>query len=150
MSKTENCSCFPVTVNQFKEWFQRDFPFSDADPEEGVMVSDIMKAFTEASLVFNKDLFDESEQPVAFLYLAAHYLVVDLKNSSSGLKGSFNGLMTNKSVGSVSVGYSMPSWILEHPFYSLIAQTPYGAKYLSLVISRCIGNFGIVKGATQP
>lgn len=143
------CVCFPITTDEFRRWFQRDFPFSD-NGSEGVMEGDILKAFAEANFVFNKGLFTEKEQPIAFLYLAAHYLVIDLKNSSMGLKGSFNGLMTNKSVGSVSVGYSMPNWILEHPIYSLIAQTPYGVKYLSLAVARCVGNFGVVKGATQP
>lgn len=149
MACNDKCMCFPVTPEEFKEWFKRDFPFSD-DPNEGVGDCDILKAFAEANFVFNKSIFSEQEQPIAFLYLAAHYLVIDLKNSSTGLKGSFNGLMTNKSVGSVSVGYSMPNWILEHPIYSLIAQTPYGVKYLSLAVARCIGNFGVVKGATQP
>lgn len=148
-SKKE-CMCFPVTTDEFRNWFQRDFPFSDTDPNEGIMDCDILKAFSEASFVYNKELFDEQEGPIAFLYLAAHYLVIDLKNSSTGLKGAFNGLMTNKSVGSVSVGYSMPNWILENPIYSLIAQTPYGVKYLSLMVARCVGNFCIVKGATQP
>ena len=145
----ENEVLYPVTVAEFKTWFQRDFPFSN-DASQGVTDADILKAFAEASFVFNKALFDESEQKTAFLYIAAHYLVIDLKNSSMGLRGAFNGLMTNKSVGSVSVGYSMPNWILEHPLYSLIAQTPYGIKFLSLMVARCVGNFGVVKGATQP
>lgn len=140
---------YPVTVDQFKTWFQRDFPFS-TDIEEGITDQDITKAFAEAMFIYNKELFDENEQSVAFMYLAAHYLVIDLKNSSMGLKGAFNGLMSNKSVGSVSVGYTMPSWIMENPLYSLLAQTPYGVKYLSLVVARSIGNFGVVKGATYP
>lgn len=140
---------YPVTIAEFKTWFQRDFPFS-TDPKEGVTDADILKAFQEASFVFNGELFYDEEKKTAFMYIAAHYLVIDLKNSSVGLKGAYNGLMTNKSVGSVSVGYSMPSWILESPIYSLIAQTPYGVKFLSLLITRCVGNFVSVKGATHP
>lgn len=142
---------YPVTVAEFKTWFKRDFPFSESDTDlSGITTADIEKAFAEAMFVFNKALFEESEVKTAFLYIAAHYLVIDLKNSSTGLKGSFSGIMSNKSVGSVSVGYTMPSWIMDNPLYSLIAQTPYGAKYLSLVIARCVGNMSAVKGATYP
>lgn len=142
---------YPVTVAEFKTWFFRDFPYSENNNDlSGITENDILKAFAEAMFVFNKDLFTETEQPTAFMYIAAHYLVIDLKNSSMGLKGAFSGLMTNKSVGSVSVGYSLPNWVMDNPLYSLLAQTPYGVKYLSLVIARCVGNMGVVKGATYP
>lgn len=145
-----NQNVYPVTETCFKAWFYRDFPYSDYEALDGITNKDIRKAFDEASFVFNPDLFTEKEKPIAFMYLAAHYLVIDLKNSSTGLKGVFNGLMSSKSVGSVSVGYTMPAWITDNPLYSLIAQTPYGVKYLSLVIARCVGNFGVVNGATYP
>ena len=142
---------YPVTVTEFKTWFFRDFPYSaNNDDLSGITENDILKAFAEAMFVFNKDLFAENEVKTAFLYIAAHYLIIDLKNSSLGLKGAFSGLMTNKSVGSVSVGYTLPNWIMDNPLYSLIAQTPYGVKYLSLVIARSVGNIGVVKGATYP
>ena len=142
---------YPVTVTEFKTWFFRDFPYSsNSEDLSGITENDILKAFAEAMFVFNKELFAENEVKTAFMYIAAHYLVIDLKNSSLGLKGAFSGLMTNKSVGSVSVGYSLPTWIMDNPLYSLLAQTPYGVKYLSLVIARCVGNMGVVKGATYP
>lgn len=141
---------YPVTVEEFKTHFFRDFPFSENDSLDGVRSQDIIKAFDEANFIFNPSLFTDREQKIAFLYAAAHYLVIDLKNSYTGLKGAFNGLLTSKSVGSVSVGYTMPSWITDNPVYSLLAQTPYGVKYLSLVLSRAIGNVGVVQGATQP
>ena len=148
---SENEIVYPVTVSEFKAWFYRDFPYSSSqDDLSGIVDMDIEKAFAEAMFVFNKELFAENEVKTAFMYLAAHYLVIDLKNSSRGLKGAFSGLMSSKSVGSVSVGYTMPTWIMENPLYSLIAQTPYGVKYLSLVIARCVGNMGVVKGATYP
>lgn len=142
---------YPVSVDEFKSWFNRDFPFSANDSDlSGVTTKDIQKAFDEANFVYNGELFAENEKSVAFLYLAAHYLVIDLKNSSMGLKGAFSGLMTNKSVGSVSVGYTLPSWIMDNPLYSLLAQTPYGVKYLSLVVARCVGNMAVVNGQTYP
>ncbi|MBO7735906.1 MAG: DUF4054 domain-containing protein [Methanobrevibacter sp.] len=142
---------YPVTTAEFKTWFVRDFPFSQNDNDlSGIVTADIDKAFAEAMFVYNRQLFTDSEYKIAFLYLAAHYLVIDLKNSSTGLKGAFSGLMSSKSVGSVSVGYSLPTWVMENPLYSLIAQTPYGAKYLSLAIARCVGNMAVVKGCTQP
>ena len=145
------CGDYPVTVDDFRGWFSRDFPYSQQDGDlSGITIQDIQKAFAEAMFVYNRQLFSDSEYKIAFLYLAAHYLVIDLKNSSTGLKGAFSGLMSSKSVGSVSVGYSLPTWVMENPLYSLIAQTPYGAKYLSLAIARCVGNMAVVKGCTQP
>ncbi len=142
---------YPVTVAEFKTWFTRDFPFSESASDlTGITDTDITKAFAEAMFVFNKELFTEDEIKTAFMYVAAHYLVIDIANSTSGLSGRFQGFMSSKSVGSVSVSYSLPSWITDNPLYSMLGQTPYGAKYLSLMIARCIGNVGVLKGATHP
>jgi hypothetical protein len=151
----------PVSVAQFKDWFDRDFPFNTAeDPDAltGIRDKDINKAFAEASALFNPRLFNAdiddntglSLLQVGFMYLAAHYLCVDFSNSSAGLNAINKGYMGSKGVGSVSVGYQFPQWIMSSPTYSLIAETGYGKKYLSLIIPQMIGNFGVVKGATQP
>ena len=100
---------------------------------------------------FNTSLFDtEDNQKLGFLYLSAHYLVIDLQNSSQGINGRYEGVMASKSVGSVSVGYNIPDWVMSHPIYSLLAQTKYGMKYLSLIIPQLVGNIAAVKGATHP
>ena len=147
---------YPITVSEFKEWFYRDFPYSSDESGEsgeldGVTDQDILKAFAEASMNFNPSLFPTiQDQKLGFLYLAAHYLVIDIQNSSQGLNGRYEGIMSNKSVGSVSVGYTIPDWVMGSPIYSLLSQSKYGMKYLSLIIPQLIGNIGVVKGATHP
>ena len=143
-------STYPITVSEFKSWFFRDFPFSD-DESQGITDTDILKAFAEASMNFNSRLWEtEEDRKLGFLYLAAHYLVIDLQNSSQGINGRYEGIMSSKSVGSVSVGYTIPDWVMASPIYSLLSQSRYGMKYLSLIIPLLIGNIGVVKGATHP
>lgn len=143
---------YPITVEEFKDYFDRDFPYSsNPDDLEGIRDKDILKAFGEASLVFNPAFFAcDKDKKLGFLYLAAHYLVVDINNSSQGLSSNFAGFLTNKSVGSVSVGKTLPDWIMASPIYSEIALDGYGNKYLSLIITQMVGNVVVVKGTTLP
>lgn len=142
---------YPITVDEFKGWFVRDFPYSDNGDLSGITENDIKKAFAEASLTFNSSLFATVEdQKLGFLYLAAHYLVIDIQNSTQGLNGKYEGIISSKSVGSVSVGYTIPDWVMAHPIYSLLSQSKYGMKYLSLIIPLMVGNIAAVRGATHP
>ena len=142
---------YPITVDAFKGWFSRDFPYSASGDLSGITDQDILKAFAEASMNFNSSLFGTcEEQKLGFLYLAAHYLVIDIQNSTQGLNGKYEGVMASKSVGSVSVGYQIPDWVMAHPIYSLLSQSKYGMKYLSLIIPLLVGNIAAVRGATHP
>ena len=142
---------YPITVYDFKGWFSRDFPYSDNGDLTGITDVDIQKAFAEASMTYNPSLFStEDDQKLGFLYLAAHYLVIDIQNSTQGLNGKYEGIMASKSVGSVSVGYTIPDWVMAHPIYSLLSQSKYGMKYLSLIIPLLVGNIAAVRGATHP
>jgi len=142
---------YPITVDDFKGWFSRDFPYSSNGEQTGITDVDLTKAFAEASFTFNPALFATVEdQKLGFLYLAAHYLVIDIQNSTQGLNGKYEGIMASKSVGSVSVGYTIPDWVMAHPIYSLLSQSKYGMKYLSLIIPLLVGNIGAVRGATHP
>ena len=142
---------YPITVEDFKGWFNRDFPYSDSGDLSGVTDQDLQKAFAEASMNFNPSLFSTcQEKKLGFLYLAAHYLVIDIQNSTQGLNGKYEGIMASKSVGSVSVGYTIPDWVMASPIYSLLSQSKYGMKYLSLIIPSLVGNVAAVRGATHP
>jgi hypothetical protein len=142
---------YPITVKDFKGWFTRDFPYSASGDLSGITDQDLLKAFAEANMNFNPTLFSTvDEQKLGFLYLAAHYLVIDIQNSSQGLGGKYEGIMSSKSVGSVSVGYTIPDWVMGHPIYSLLSQSKYGMKYLSLIIPQLVGNISAVHGCTHP
>lgn len=108
--------------------------------------SDILEAYNEAYINFNEGLFEDiTTAKLVFLYLAAHYLTVDFRNA---LGVNQIGFVTSKSVGSVSEGYSIPSWILNSPVFSMYATTGYGIKYASLLKPYLVGNVFIAKGAT--
>ena len=112
--------------------------------------TDIEKAFLQAKSNFNINLFVLNKEidlmKMCFLYLTAHYLIKDLSMSNGGATST--GLMTSKSVGSVSASYSIPEKILKNPLFSYLIDTEYGKKYLMQIYPRLIGNMFCVKGKT--
>ena len=111
--------------------------------------ADIMRAFKEANVNFNTALFGDNDTiKMVFLYLAAHYLVIDLNNAMNPLGMGFMGFTQSKSVGSVSEGYAVPQWMLNNAILSQYAQTGYGRKYLSLIQPYLVGNIIFVPGRT--
>lgn len=108
--------------------------------------SDILEAYEEAKVNFNEDLFEnEATALKVFLFLAAHYLLVDFMNA---MGMSSIGIPTSRSVGSVSEGYSIPPWIQDNPGLSAYATTGYGLKYCSLIRPYLVGNVILFKGGT--
>jgi len=135
-------------ADDFKAHFVRDFAYGST--ETTVMDADINKALAEAAVNFNSALWDSQDTyTIGYLYLTAHYLVMDLRASSQGMAGSYSWLGTNKSVGSVSEGYTVPQKILDNPYLAMISKTNYGAKYLSMLLPRLIGNVVHTHGRTQ-
>lgn len=110
---------------------------------------DIEKAISEATLGFNKDLFEDCEsKKLAMLYLIAFYLVVDIKNGMAGISSNaYASFVSNKSVGNVSEGYSVPAWVSGNPTYSIYLDNGYGKKYLSFIIPRITGFLYLADGA---
>ena len=109
--------------------------------------ADISRAFTEAKINFNPKLFPKCDEGrMAFCYLAAHYLVIDLNNALNPFSLGGMGLTQSKSVGSVSESYAIPQWIMNDKNLGLYAQTGYGRKYLSLIIPKLHGNIIFTKG----
>lgn len=165
-----------VTVEQFKEYFFRDFPFLPVYNEDNtywkddlvyydgnfyqsliddntnqiedttswqkvkgnkydyITDDDIIKAMTQAVQIGN-DRFGETcvEKINIYLHLVAFYLVIDIKNSSTGINSSFLGTVQSKHVGDVSESYAIPQWVQDNPMYSMFMQNGYGMKYLSLI-----------------
>lgn len=110
--------------------------------------TDISRAFVEAKVNFNPQLFSNCEtMPMVFCYLAAHYLVIDLNNAANPLALGFMGFTQSKSVGSVSESYALPAFIQNNSKLSLYAQTGYGRKYLSLIQPYLTGNIIFTPGA---
>lgn len=107
---------------------------------------DIENAFNEAKINFNEGLFGDDEKALMmFLYLTAHYLTIDFRNATGTNQ---IGIMTSKSVGSVSQGYTIPAWINNSKALSVYATTGYGIKYASLLRPYLVGNVMLLKGRT--
>ena len=111
--------------------------------------TDILRAFAEAKINFNPNFFiDDETAKMVFLYLTAHYLVIDLNNAQNPLGMGFMGFTQSKSVGSVSESYGILQWMLSNRILGAYAQTGYGRKYLSLIQPYLIGNIMLIPGRT--
>lgn len=107
--------------------------------------ADIMNAIAEASVNFNCGLFpDKNTAKLVFLYLVAHYLTIDFINAQGTATA---GILTSRSVGSVSESYTIPQWILNNSGLAPYSSTGYGIKYCTLIRPYLVGNFFVVKGS---
>jgi hypothetical protein len=114
-----------------------------------VLDADIEKAFTEAQVNFNQSLFgSDANIQLAYLYLTAHFLVVDLRRSSQGVNSKGDYSASSQSVGSVSESLHIPDKMANNPIFQLYTTTGYGMKYLNLVLPRLVGNVGVIRGNT--
>lgn len=121
------------------------------DLERYVLDQDITKAFAQALAFINPRIFEKEAIMVdAFLYCTAHFLVQDIRMAESGLDSRGEGIMNSKSVGSVSVSYSLPEAYTSDPLWGQFALTGYGQKYLTYVIPRVAFRTGIALGRTLP
>jgi len=138
------------TIDEFKSYWSRDFPYSE-DPKEGVTDNDIAKAFTQANFSINQGLFStQRDYTTAYMLLAAHYLVLDIRLATQGLNSSYQWAIQSRTVGSISESYSIPSTFQNNPFLTMLSQTGYGGKYLTLLLPLMNGNILSIPGQTLP
>lgn len=136
------------SVADFKAYFTRDFPYG-VTPST-VNDSDITNAIAEAGINFNEGLFgSQANFTLCYLLLSAHMMVMSLRGSSQGIAGQYSWLQASKSVGSVAESFSIPQKILDNPYYAMLCKTSYGARYLSLMLPKMVGQTFIVYGETQ-
>lgn len=129
-------------ASDFKSRFDRDFGFSaDQTDMEHVRDVDICRAFNQAEINFNEGLFGTLQTfTEAFMLLSAHFLCVNLLNSSQGLGGAGTWLTNSKAVGNVTESFSIPDKILRDPFLAMYSKTSYGMTYLQLIMPLLVGN----------
>lgn len=138
------------TVLDFKQFFNRDFPYTD-DIETGVTDTDISNAQFQAVAGINPDLFcDQGVYSLGFNLLSAHYLVMSIRNSSQGMQSNGQNLQSGRSVGSVSESLAIPQRILDNPEFAFLYQTGYGQRYLAMVLPQLSGVMTTVAGTTRP
>src|SRR5262245_56887839 len=143
----------PASIADFKARFDRDFVFDTTT--DAVRDVDITDALNDASSTFNDGLWASGTEIItAFLFLAAHNLVLNLQaagglfavNLGRGVKSKGSGPISAKSVGSVSVNYALPESIVNDPQLSPYLRTEYGLRYLQMLTPRLVGNVVVVLG----
>lgn len=143
----------PASVADFKDRFDRDFLYGTG--LDKVRDKDINRSLEEADSLFNSTLWATNEElKTSYLYLTAHFLVLDLqaagglkaKSNSAGAKNRGGGVVQSKSVGSVSLNYAVPSFVTNDPTLSQLLRTDYGMRYVQLLAPRLAGNINVVKG----
>lgn len=140
-----------ITVSQFKTYFNRQFPYAPADDptnQDYITDTDIEVAFGQAKINFPIKLFDEESGTIAFMFLVAHYLCMDMQMAQSGINSTSQYIMTSKSVDGVSASYGVPNKFLTDPFLNYFSTTQFGMKYLSLLYPRTVGAVNVVLGGT--
>lgn len=138
------------TIAQFQAQFIRDFPYG-TDPNISVLDGDIINAFNLVDISINPALWsDQTSYQIAYGYLAAHFLVLNLRASSQGLNGQYNWDQNSKSVGSVTESFTIPQRIIDNPDFMAYTKTNYGAMYLNLVWPLLVGPMFSVYGRTKP
>ena len=127
------------TVSDFKTQFFRDFPYAPVGDTclDYVQDQDIQNAINMAAGDFNPQY--GSNTTLIFLFLAAHYLVLNLRNSSMGLSSQAKFMLESSSVDSVSTVNSIPERFKDDPNFNKYLTTGYGQIYLDCVYPYSIG-----------
>lgn len=136
------------SVAQFKMQFPRDFPYG-LNSTTSILDSDITAAFLSANINIDQSQYaDQGSYTLCYNFLAAHYLVMNLRSSSQGINGQYNFLQASKGVGSVNEAFSIPQWILDNPYWSMLTKTNYGERYLELLMPQLVGQIFNAYGTT--
>lgn len=137
------------TVQDFKDYFFRDFPFG-TDPNNNILDQDVSKALNCAENDFPAGLFtSQSDFTQGVLLLSAHWLYTNIK-ASGGLSAQPNWITTSKAVGNVSEGFQVPQYIMDNPLLAMLSQTWYGKQYLFQILPRLAGQMFNQYGRTKP
>lgn len=146
----DNTSFVVPTVAQFQAQFFRDFSYAPlGDPSlKYVQNQDIQNAINIAAGDFNPQY--GSNTTVIFLWLAAHYMVLSLRNSSMGLNSQAKFPLASSSVGSVSTVNNISEVLSKDPNYAKYLKTGYGQIYLDMVYPYTIAaGFGFIGGGVS-
>lgn len=149
---------YPPTVDDFKARFTRDFGPYGNPGGDSVTDADIKTALADAVSLFNKSLWSSPvEVTTAFLLLAAHFMRLNIDaagglsaiNIARGMNVGAGGVVENKTVGSVSVGYAIPPGLRNSPVWSPLLQTRYGARYAAMAWPRTRGAVSVAAGFVE-
>ncbi|HVN66739.1 MAG TPA: DUF4054 domain-containing protein [Candidatus Sulfotelmatobacter sp.] len=138
------------SVQQFKWFFTRDFPFG-TDPNTGILDFDVLRAMQACNSTFRSDIWNnQGEYNQAYLYLTAHHLVSNMQASSQGVAAEYEFIHQSKSALGVSASSMIPTAIQDGPLQAALVKTPYGKRYWEMVRPRVVGTFYAVENRVSP
>jgi hypothetical protein len=138
------------TIPDFKAQFVRDFPYG-TDLDTSVTDADIASAYNLVNVNISQGIWgNQQDYSLAYLYMAAHYLVLNLRASSQGINGQYNWIQNSKSVQGVAEGFSIPQRLLDNPLFAQLTKTNYGARFFELIYPALSGQMYIAYGRTLP
>lgn len=144
---------YPPTIADFKAQFNRAFVYGPGLDQ--VQDADIQNALNMAAIDFNQSVWiNAQETTIAFLYVAAHFLVRNVQaagglssvNYGSGVNSQGSGVTESKGVGQVNIGYAVPDFVRQDPILSQFMATDFGQLFLQLFLPRRVGNTYAVTG----
>lgn len=129
------------------------------------MDSDIQNAIDTAMTVYNSGLFDDVQGKVAFLFAAAHFVVVGIQaagglypfpqgSPTAGTDATQNtgsGVIGSKTAEKITIQYAgLESLIKEYPSLGAFRQTDFGSQYAMIVGPRLRCRVGITPNPSAP
>lgn len=152
---------FPPLVTDFKGQFPREFSYGTG--LDFVTDNDIQRGLNEAGIMFNPCLWDTttpigtlSEGSIAYLYLAAHLMVLNIQQMAGGLsatprgkgvRNSAEGVAVSAGVGQVNVTYQVPPpRVANNAILMDFFRTTFGQRFMAMIEPRLIGNIAVVSG----
>lgn len=148
---------WPPAVSDFKAQFDREFIYGTGF--DSVRDTDIQRGINECSPLYNQSLLDTTaDQTIAFLYLAAHCMVMNIQAAGGlsaaprgrGVRNVGEGVTVSKGVGAVNVTYQVPpERVASSPTLLYFFQTTFGQRYIQMIAPRLIGNVQVVDGPNQ-
>lgn len=154
---------FPPQVADFETQFFREFRYGTGF--DYVKDEDIQRGLNEAGIMFNPCLWDStvpigtsSEAGIAYMYLAAHLMVLSIQQMAGGLsavprgKGTRNsaeGVVVASGVGQAHVTYQVPPpRVADNAVLMDLFRTTFGQRYIAMLEPRLIGNVVVVSGSS--
>ena len=144
----------PPTVAQFQAQFFRDFPYApvvagQTDPcLDYVQPQDIQNAINMAAGDFNPRY--GANTTLIFLFLAAHYMVLTLRNSAMGLNSQAKFPLESSTVSGVSTVNNITQKFKDDANLNKYLTTGYGQIYLDMVYPYTIGaGFNFLQGGVS-
>jgi hypothetical protein len=147
---------WPPAVADFKTKFAREFVYGTG--LDAVTDNDIQRGLDEAgdgSLYSISNFDNPTQQANAYLYLAAHLMVVNIQGAGGlsaiprgrGVRNIGEGIQVSKGVGQANVAYMpVPDRVASSPTLLYLFQTTFGQRYMQMVAPRLIGNVQMVAG----